>query len=84
MLGIKFTNAKNLGCDITGAGIVDAWFASNTPDDCVKIMETASGDFDLWIGQQEFRAFETFEDAKRHAECFVTFTITQEDLGMVV
>lgn len=82
MLGMKFTNSKDLDFDVLMPGIVDAWFSSNTPDDIVRIFETASGDFDLWIGRQQFAAFETFEDAKRHAECFVTVEITAEDLGV--
>lgn len=76
MFGMKFTNAKDLGFDFCKGNIVDAWFASNTPDNVVKILETVCGDFDLIIGREKFAPFSTFEAAKRHAERTVVFQNT--------
>ena len=54
--------------------VVRAWHATNASRE-VNIIENNRGMFELWVASDCLALFDSFEEAKRFAECAVTFTM---------
>lgn len=58
----------------TSIDIVRAWQSTNAEKE-VTIIENVLGRFELWVACDLIAQLSSFEQAKRFAECAVTFTM---------
>ena len=72
---------KNKGDDMnfelfstTSIDIVRAWQSTNAEKE-VTIIENTLGRFELWVACDLIAQLSSFDEAKRFAECAVTFTM---------
>jgi hypothetical protein len=72
---------KNKGDDMnfelfstTAIDIVRAWQSTNAEKE-VTIIENTLGRFELWVACDLIAQLSSFDEAKRFAECAVTFTM---------
>lgn len=62
--------------DTTAIDVVRGWHATNASRE-VNIIENNRGMFELWVASDCLALFDSFEEAKRFAECAVTFTVSR-------
>ena len=60
----------------TSIDIVRAWQSTNAEKE-VTIIENTLGRFELWVACDLIAQLSSFDEAKRFAECAVTFTMTK-------
>lgn len=62
--------------ELTSRDALGAWQATNAEKEVVIIHNTL-GLFELWVGSFLLAQLDTFETAKRFAECTCTFTVSR-------